>query len=475
MRVGTLAAVSESPESPGANRRERRSTSTSAFGSSRRETHDSSAFYARFGTPVISSDAVVADESDIAPIRDNFFLGDSRAMHEIPDRSVGLIVTSPPYFAGKAYEEALGEGHIPADYVDYLQMLRDVFSECRRVLEPGGRIVVNVANLGRKPFRSLASDVTAILQDDLGMLLRGEIVWLKQRGSSGSCAWGSFRSATNPVLRDTTERLIVASKGRFDRALTPKQRTRSGLASISTITADEFLEATIDVWEIAPESATRVNHPAPFPVALVERCIDLYSFAGDVVLDPFMGSGTTAVAARLTGRSFVGYEMDPAYVEIAHHRLEMEAGPDAVEARRSGIEIRTLRDIVSEVLESADCSIVQWGVRIVNGMDVSGRARTREGRSFLFDIAGGAMPGRTGMARGEVLWREIGRAAVVAQMHPDEPFVVFTAGLPEKSGGGSALQAVVGEGRPIDGVVHVADIRSASADLGRILEGLSRR
>jgi site-specific DNA-methyltransferase (adenine-specific) len=419
--------------------------------------------------PLISNDSDVADSADVEPIRDTIFLGDSRSMSEVPDRSVGLIVTSPPYFAGKAYEEALGEGHIPSDYVEYLQMLRDVFAECQRVLEPGGRIVINVANLGRKPFRSLAADVTAILQDDLRMLLRGEIVWLKQRGSSGSCAWGSFRSASNPVLRDTTERLIVASKGRFDRAGTPKQRAQRRMANVSTMTADEFMEATIDVWEIAPESATRVNHPAPFPVALVERCIDLYSFSGDVVLDPFMGSGTTAVAARLTGRSFIGYEMDQTYVDIARQRIELEARPDIVEKRRQRDDVRTLRDIVEDVLMQASCEVVERGVRIVTGLDVSGRARSANGHEFLFDIVGGALPGRSGLARGDLLWREIGRAAVVASVRPDVPFVVFSGGLPEKSSGGAALYSTVGIGRPISTVVHVDDVESAVVELGRSL------
>lgn len=465
--MGTLASVSEQPEQDSAIRRERRGTSTSAFGSSRREGHDSSAFYARFGTPVISSDVDMADPAAVDEIRDKIFIGDSRSMSAIPDNSIGLVVTSPPYFAGKAYEEALGEGHIPSDYVDYLAMLRDVFGECRRVLEPGGRIVVNVANLGRKPFRSLASDVTAILQDDLGMLLRGEVVWLKQRGSSGSCAWGSFRSASNPVLRDTTERLIVASKGRFDRSLTPKQRAKNGRPHESTMTSDEFMEATIDVWEIAPESATRVNHPAPFPVALVERCIDLYSFAGDVVLDPFMGSGSTAVAARLTGRSFVGYETDPAYVDIAHARLDTETS----EPRMRSDDVRTLRDIVADVLAKSRVEVTEWGTRIVSGVDVTGRARSSGGREFIFDICGGAMPGRTGLERGDLMWREIGRAAVAASVHPDLPFIVFSAGLPEKSGA-SVLQTVVGHGKAIAGVVLVDGIERAVADLCRVLEEL---
>src|SRR3954468_1174001 len=219
----------------------RRPTSTSNFGAGRRESHDASAFYERFTAPTISDDDHVAAYADV----DRIVVGDARAMTGIPDACVALVVTSPPYFAGKAYEEEMGKGHIPADYVAYLEMLRDVFTECRRVLEPGGRIAVNVANLGRKPFRSLAADVTTILQDDLGMLLRGEVVWVKGEGASGSCAWGSFASAANPVLRDTTERVIIAGKGRFDRAIKPKKRQTLGLPFESTISKEAFMEATL--------------------------------------------------------------------------------------------------------------------------------------------------------------------------------------------------------------------------------------
>src|SRR5207245_8509459 len=164
--------------------------------------------------------------------------------------SIALVVTSPPYFAGKEYEEELGHGHVPPTYLGYLDMLRDVFSECRRVLEPGGRIAVNVANLGRKPYRSLSADVIRILQDDLGLLLRGEVIWAKADGASGSCAWGSFRSAVNPVLRDVTERVIVASKGRFDRARALDARKVEGLPWQSWVSNDEFMEATLDLWRI---------------------------------------------------------------------------------------------------------------------------------------------------------------------------------------------------------------------------------
>src|SRR5262245_35721360 len=200
-------------------------TRTREFGSGGRESHDARPFYERFAPPELSTDETV----NPCGAADRLICGDSRDMRDVDDCSVALVVTSPPYYAGKDYETALGEGHVPGSYLDFLEMLRDVFTECRRVLEPGGRIAVNVANLGRRPFRSLAGDVTTILQDDLGFLLRGEIVWVKAKGAAGSCAFGSYLKASNPVLRDVSERVIVASKGRFDRAIPWQRRAALGL------------------------------------------------------------------------------------------------------------------------------------------------------------------------------------------------------------------------------------------------------
>ena len=308
-----------------------KATTTSNFGVSRRESHDASDFYARFAAPEISSSLTVNwDPED--PTVDTVVCGDARDMYEVKDDSVALVVTSPPYFAGKAYEEELGEGHIPASYLEYLQMLRDVFAECFRVLEPGGRIAVNVANLGRKPYRSLSADVIRILQDDLGFLLRGEIIWQKGAGASGSCAWGSFQKATNPVLRDLSERVIVASKGRFDRAVTPKDRALEGLPNESTISKEEFMSYTLDVWQMPAESARRVGHPAPYPVELPRRLIQLYTYKDDIVLDPFMGSGSTGIAAAANDRHYIGYDTDADYCALAEQRIATETVLHAGEA-----------------------------------------------------------------------------------------------------------------------------------------------
>jgi DNA modification methylase len=300
--------------------RPHRPTATSSFGVGRREGHDSSPFYERFCPPPVSSDSTV----NRSPAGELLVCRDARHMIELKDNSVALVVTSPPYFAGKDYELSSAEGGTPKTYEEYLTMLAEVFAECTRVLEPGGRIAINVANLGRKPYRSLASDVVTILQDDLGLLLRGEIVWVKAQGAAGNCAWGSFASAANPVLRDLTERIVVACKGRFDRALSRQERKKSGLPYENTITKEQFMEATLDVWNVPPESAKRVGHPAPFPVEIPERLIQLYTYLGDVVLDPFCGSGSTPVAALRTGRRYVGYDTDPDYIELARCRVEAE-------------------------------------------------------------------------------------------------------------------------------------------------------
>jgi site-specific DNA-methyltransferase (adenine-specific) len=280
---------------------------------------------------VVSSDDTVVP----CPHADTLVCGDARHMAGVPDGCVALVVTSPPYFAGKEYERELGQGAVPASYLEYLGLLRDVLAECTRVLEPGGRMAVNVANLGRRPYRNLAADVTAILQDDLGLLLRGEIVWQKAEGASGSCAWGSFASAANPVLRDLTERVVIASKGRFDRAIPRAERRRRGLPHEDTISRDEFLAATLDVWRIPPESARRIGHPAPFPVDLPRRLVELFTYRDDVVLDPFLGSGSTAVAAVRTGRHYLGYDLDPAYVSLAEERVTAERRAVAARDRRA--------------------------------------------------------------------------------------------------------------------------------------------
>ncbi len=279
-------------------------TETSSFGAGKREGHDSSVFYKRrlFEAEVNNSSTEEINRVHSSHLN-RIFCNSSENMSELPDSSIALMVTSPPYNVGKDYD-------LDLSLEEYLAFLKRVLKETARVLIPGGRIALNVANLGRKPYIPLNAHIVGIASS-LGLLIRGEIIWIKGQGVSGSCAWGSWMSAGNPTLRDLHEYILIFSNRRFDRPVRGK----------STIDRDEFMAATTSVWNIKPESAKRVGHPAPFPVALVSRLINLYSFEGDVILDPFMGSGTTAIAAIESARNFVGYETNPEYVEIAYRRV----------------------------------------------------------------------------------------------------------------------------------------------------------
>jgi DNA modification methylase len=459
--------------------KERRGTSTSNFGVSRREGHDASAFYARFPELKFSTDEDLVKPYPLAD--DGCFVGDSRVMDDrVQDGSVALVVTSPPYFAGKAYEEALGEGHIPADYDEYLQLLLDVFATCVRKLEPGGRIAVNVANLGRKPYRSLSADVTQILME-LGLLLRGEVIWRKADGAGGNCAWGSFRSPSNPVLRDLTERVIIASKGRFDRAQTPDQRREGGFPSEPhLLTSDEFMEATLDVWDIPPESAKRVNHPAPFPVELPERLIKLYTYGNDLVLDPFLGSGSTVVAAARTGRRGAGYDMDPDYVAIARQRVRDElAGqrptiapptrskraavvlPESTEGEdfqsRASREGKAAQQLAEDRLRAAGFHTISKNQKVDRlGVTINFVAHDAAGVAWYFDVSGAFTTTRGGLLRTDTVWKTLGRAHVMAQ-NEKGPVVFLTSHLPKPGSEGYRALKSAGPRAFFDAIEMLSD------------------
>ncbi|NWG07199.1 MAG: site-specific DNA-methyltransferase [Chloroflexi bacterium] len=281
-------------------------TATTSFGSPGREGHDSSSFY---GTRLYADQPTVEPEpyveNQIADL-DVIHNHSSEEMKELPDNSVHLMVTSPPYNVGKEYDNNL-------TLEEYLDFLNRVWRETYRVLVPGGRACVNVANLGRKPYIPL-NGLIAREMIDLGFLMRGEIIWDKAASASTSTAWGSWQSASNPTLRDTHEYILVFSKGTFKREKIDGRE--------NTISKEEFLEFTKSVWAFASESAKKVGHPAPFPVELPYRLIQLYTYSNEVVLDPFMGSGQTALAALKSGRRYVGFELSEEYLQLAKSRIE---------------------------------------------------------------------------------------------------------------------------------------------------------
>ena len=293
-------------------------TQTSSFGTSKREGHDSSPFYSRslfetngstngvFHLPTPLSDNQINQIKipELGDWVDKIYCGTSERLEEIPSNSIGLAFTSPPYNVGKDYDDDLGLD-------SYIELIRNVGKEVYRVLRPGGRYVINVANLGRKPYIPLNA-IFFHLHMELSFLPMGEIIWQKAKGAGNSTAWGSWMSAKSPRLRDVHEYLLVFAKQSFSR---PDRRT-------DELGPNEFLKRTISIWDIQPESAQKVGHPAPFPIELAENVIALYSYEGDVVLDPFVGSGSTCVAAIMNKRHYIGYDISPEYCEIARARIK---------------------------------------------------------------------------------------------------------------------------------------------------------
>jgi site-specific DNA-methyltransferase (adenine-specific) len=287
--------------------KKRKSTKTSAFGTPGRFGHDSSAFYKSKLYSNASQEHITEYKENQIPseVLDSIKCKSSERMEELLDNSIHLMVTSPPYNVGKEYDENL-------TLEEYLEFLNGVWSEVYRVLVPGGRACVNIANLGRKPYIPLHAYIIQGMLE-IGFLMRGEIIWNKGSSASPSTAWGSWCSAANPTLRDVHEYILIFSKEIFVRKNPDKRK--------ATISKEEFLELTKSVWTFPAISAKKVGHPAPFPVELPNRLIQLYTFDGEVVLDPFMGSGQTAIAAIQANRHYVGYETDQTYFALANKRI----------------------------------------------------------------------------------------------------------------------------------------------------------
>ena len=280
-----------------------RKTQTSSFGSVLRESHSSKKFYSSKLFEEFKVPKNVEFRESKIPENDlnRLYCKSSENMDEIPDNSIHLMITSPPYNVGKEYDNDL-------TLDEYLELLTSVFSQTYKKLVTGGRACINIANIGRKPYIPLHAMVIETMLD-LGFLMRGEIIWDKSASGGGSCAWGSWMSASNPVLRDYHEYILVFSKESYSKNKAQTKR--------DTIEKDDFIQWTKSIWTFPAVNAKRSGHPAPFPIELPHRLINLYSYEGDVVLDPFCGSGTTCIAALQNKRNYIAYDINEDYIELS--------------------------------------------------------------------------------------------------------------------------------------------------------------
>ena len=285
-------------------------TKTSSFGTKGRVAHDSSKFYnSKLYKEIKNNNSDIIVNEFPNELLNTIIASSCENMKDIPNNSLHLMITSPPYNVSKEYDDDLSLN-------EYLNLLKNCFTETYRVLVDGGRACINIANIGRKPYIPL-SDYVSKIMIEIGFNMRGEIIWNKSAGAGISTAWGSFQSASNPILRDVHEYILIFSKGNYKRERDKEEKELRK----DNITKEEFIEWTKSVWTMNTESAKRIGHPAPFPEELPNRLIKLFSFTNDIVIDPFMGSGTTAIAAIKNNRNFVGYEINEEYINLANNRI----------------------------------------------------------------------------------------------------------------------------------------------------------
>ena len=285
-------------------------TKTSSFGTKGRVAHDSYKFYnSKLYKEIKNNNSDIIVNEFPNKLLNTIIASSCENMKDIPNNSLHLMITSPPYNVSKEYDNDLS-------LEEYLNLLKNCFTETYRVLVDGGRACITIANIGRKPYIPL-SDYVSKIMIEIGFNMRGEIIWNKSAGAGISTAWGSFQSASNPILRDVHEYILIFSKGNYKRERDKEEKELRK----DNITKEEFIEWTKSVWTMNTESAKRIGHPAPFPEELPNRLIKLFSFTNDIVIDPFMGSGTTAIAAIKNNRNFVGYEINKEYINLANNRI----------------------------------------------------------------------------------------------------------------------------------------------------------
>lgn len=265
----------------------------------------------------------IRDEVGKLPTQHRIIRGDARDMSQVPDGSVHLVVTSPPYWTLKRYNDGPGQlGHVE-DYQEFLAALDAVWSECFRVLAVGGRLIVNVGDvmLSRKEFgRHKVVPLHADIQvncERIGFDNLAPIIWNKISNASfeveGNSKFLGKPYEPNGVIKHDIEWILMLRKPGGYRKPEPEMRR------LSIISEKEFSTWYTQIWQLT--GASTKKHPAPYPEELANRLIRMFSFVGDTVLDPFLGSGTTMLAASRIGRNSIGVEVDPDYARMAHERM----------------------------------------------------------------------------------------------------------------------------------------------------------
>lgn len=254
--------------------------------------------------------------------------GDSTNMADVVDESVQLIVTSPPYYDLKSYVGAEDESQqigSPKTFDAYVTQLNEVWSECIRVLAPDGKIAINImpillsgkeTGIGRRSARTMLTEIEQFMDSTGIMFTFALFIWDKRKIVRFS-SFGSYPYPPNIFATMPYEWIIVFSK------IGKRPPVSKEVKEKSKLTVKEWQTWAVNsIWEMNPAKATTEGHPAPFPEELPFRLIKLFSFAGDMVLDPFMGSGTTLLAAKKLGRSSIGYEISPEYAAIAEKKIQ---------------------------------------------------------------------------------------------------------------------------------------------------------
>lgn len=265
----------------------------------------------RRGKHYYANDNSFTQDSNRFPdeLKNRIICGDSeQVLKGIPDNCVDLVFTSPPYNFGLSYNDSPDEHHWPA----YFEKLFRVFDECIRIVKHGGRIVVNIQPLYSDYIPSHHIISNFFLKKK--MIWKGEILWEKNNYSCKYTAWGSWKSPSNPYLKYTWEFIEIYCKGDLK-----KEGDRHNV----DIAAEEFKKWVYGKWSIAPERRMgEFGHPAMFPEALADRVLRLFSFQGDLVLDPFVGVGTACVVAKQTSRNYLGIDVSDEYCRVARKRLD---------------------------------------------------------------------------------------------------------------------------------------------------------